>query len=89
MAAVAVRPKMEGDIVGAADIVLNAVGSAPIVSDKAAAMLVGQRLTDALIEEVSDVAWKPAKPLDNTDHENMWRKKMVRVNVKRALASLR
>ena len=36
-----------------------------------------------------DLAFKPAKPLDNTDFENAWRKKMVKVYVRDGLQALR
>jgi 4-hydroxybenzoyl-CoA reductase subunit beta len=98
VAAVAVRLAWEGEEgdpgrrVSAAippRIVLNAVGSAPVVVEQAAARLAGHALSDDIIEEVADSAWKPAKPLDNTDHEQSWRKKMIRVEIRRALLALR
>ncbi|MDJ0974992.1 MAG: FAD binding domain-containing protein [Planctomycetota bacterium] len=88
VAAVAVRLAFDGDRVESADIVLNAVGSTPVVCTDAAERLVGEVVTEDLAAEVAQVAWKPAKPLDNTDLTHMWRKKMVRVNVKRALLEL-
>ena len=39
----------------------------------------GEVLTEDLAAEVAQMAWKPAKPLDNTDLTHMWRKKMVKV----------
>ncbi len=68
-----------------ANIVLGAVASYPIKATDAEEMLVGQKLSEALIEEAAKVAFKPAKPLDNTDMGHPYRKQMVRVYVKRAL----
>ncbi len=89
VAAVAVWLSMDGERVAEARIVLNAVGSAPVRSADAEAVLVGQALGDEVIEEAARLAGRPAKPLDNTDHLHTWRKKMIRVETRRALASLR
>ncbi len=89
VAAVAVRLELDGATVKSADIVLNAVGPKPVRCTHATDVLVGRELTDEHIDAVAGVAWRPAKPLDNTDHEHMWRKKMIRVNVARALRELR
>ena len=89
VAAVAVRIELDGDVVTRANIVLNAVGSTPVSCDDAAAKLIGHRLDDDRINEVAAIAWRPAKPLDNTDHLHSWRKRMVKVEVGRALRDLR
>ena len=89
VAAVAVRLTLDGDRVREVRIVLNAVGSAPVESSAAEAFLVGKRLDDDVIAEAATLAYRPAKPLDNTDHHHTWRKQRVRVEVKRALQGLR
>jgi 4-hydroxybenzoyl-CoA reductase subunit beta len=71
-----------------ARIVLGAVGSYPKVSEEAAAMIRGQVLNEETIEAASRAASRPAKPLDNTDFTIGWRKDMVSVFVRRALALL-
>jgi 4-hydroxybenzoyl-CoA reductase subunit beta len=86
---VAARVELEGGVVKDASIVLNAVGSAPVVCTEARQVVLGKALTDETIAAAAERAWKPAKPLDNTDHHHTWRKKMVKVEVTRALASLR
>jgi 4-hydroxybenzoyl-CoA reductase subunit beta len=86
--AVAARVDKEGDRVKRADLVLNAVGSAPIVCTEAQDFLRGKRLDDETIAAAATLAHKPAKPLDNTDHVAAYRKRMVKVEVSRALASL-
>jgi 4-hydroxybenzoyl-CoA reductase subunit beta len=85
---VAVALRLDGDVVREARIVLGAVASLPREALKAAAVLVGQRLTTATIEAAADAAAGPAKPLDNTDLTHPYRKKITRVYVARALARL-
>ena len=89
VAAVAARVEKDGEAVKAADIVLNAVGPAPVACTEAVALLLGQPLSDEKIAEAAKVATRAAKPLDNTDEVSRWRKKVVEVEVRRALASLR
>jgi len=72
----------------AARLVLGAVASTPVVATYAAAVLVGQQLTPEVIEAAAEAAFKPAKPLDNTDLLLSYRKKMVRVYVARTLRQL-
>jgi len=74
--------------VEAADIVLNAVGPAPIRCAEAEQALVGYELKDETIEEARALALRAAKPLDNTDHMPSYRRKMIRVYVGRALEEL-
>jgi 4-hydroxybenzoyl-CoA reductase subunit beta len=71
-----------------ARIVLGAVASAPLLASRAAAVLVGQRLTLEVIDAAAQAAFQPAKPLDNTDLTLSYRKKMVRVHVARVLCQL-
>jgi len=85
---VAVAARMEGDVVRDARIVLGAVASQPRPAEKAAAALVGQRVTRDLIAQVADLAAGPSKPLDNTDFTHPYRKKVTRVFVARALAAV-
>jgi 4-hydroxybenzoyl-CoA reductase subunit beta len=72
-----------------ARIVLTAVESAPVEAEKAEALLVGKKLTEDLIEEAASLAYRPAKPLDNTDLSHPYRKKMAKVYVARALRELK
>ncbi|MHC5032469.1 MAG: FAD binding domain-containing protein [Planctomycetota bacterium] len=72
-----------------ADLVLNALGPAPISCPAAEHALVGDPLTDESIAEAADLAPRAARPLDNTDYMPSWRKKMIRVHVQRALNALR
>ena len=66
-------------------IVLGAVASRPLEADRAAALLKGEALTDEAIAAAAAAASEVAKPMDNTDFELVWRKKMVRSLVANAL----
>ena len=72
-----------------ARIVLTAVESAPVVATKAQEYLIGKKLTDQTVDEASAIAYRPARPLDNTDLTHFYRKKMAKVFVARALRELR
>ena len=85
---VAATVRMDGETVRQARIVLGAVASLPREAPEAARLLVGERLTPELIDRAADAAYRPAKPLDNTDLTHPYRKKMVRVYVARALRRL-
>ncbi|HJW76285.1 MAG TPA: FAD binding domain-containing protein, partial [Thermoleophilia bacterium] len=85
---VAVALSLDGGRVKTAKIVLGAVASRPREAVEAGALLVGERLTPALIAEVAGVAARPSKPLDNTDLTHPYRKKMTKVFVARALRRL-
>jgi CO/xanthine dehydrogenase FAD-binding subunit len=50
--------------------------------------LVGRPPTREAIKAVAAEAYKGARPLDNTDLNYAWRKKMARVYVERALAEV-
>ena len=66
-------------------IVLGAVGSRPIRAKAAEDALRGKALTEDAIRAAADLAFRPAKPLDNTDFTIGWRKEIVRPEVARAL----
>jgi 4-hydroxybenzoyl-CoA reductase subunit beta len=85
---VAVALSLDGGRVKTAKIVLGAVASQPREAAEAGALLVGERLTPALIAEAAEVAARPSKPLDNTDLTHPYRKKMTKVFVTRALRRL-
>ena len=75
--------------VEAARIILGAVASRPIDAAAAAAALVGQRLTDEVIVHAAESAARPAKPMDNTDFDLTWRKRVTKDVVTYALCELR
>jgi 4-hydroxybenzoyl-CoA reductase subunit beta len=65
--------------------VLGAVGSHPVDISAYLKPLEGTRPADDLIAEVADAADKPSRPLDNTDLNHYWRKRMTKVYIERAL----
>lgn len=79
----------EGGVVDDVRIVLGAVGSYPRVSEEAREAVRGRQLTDEVLDAAARAAARPAKPLDNTDFTIGWRKDMVPVYVRRALAALK
>jgi 4-hydroxybenzoyl-CoA reductase subunit beta len=78
----------EGRVVDAR-IVLGGVASWPQQVPEAGAALAGTTLSDDAIAAAADAAYRPAKPLDNTDFDLSWRKQMARVYATRALEELR
>jgi 4-hydroxybenzoyl-CoA reductase subunit beta len=83
------RGKGDGGRVAEARIVLGGVASWPQEIPEAAAALKDAALSQETIERAADAAYRPSKPLDNTDFELSWRKQMTRVYVTRALEELR
>ena len=78
-----------GRTVEDARLVLGAVSSRPVETSAASAALIGQPLTDDSIAHAAELAAKPAKPMDNTDFNLLWRKRVVREFVTYALRELR
>ena len=70
-------------------LVLGAVASQPLRADRAESLLMYEKLTDERIAAAADAAYEIAKPMDNTDFELVWRKKMIRALVTNALRELR
>ena len=70
-------------------IVLGAVASRPMPAPKAEAALINRPMSDAAIADAADGAYDVAKPMDNTDFDLVWRKRMARVLAGYALRELR
>lgn len=68
-----------------AKIVLGAIFSMPYEVKAAEDILIGQTITEELIEKASDIAHQEAKPLDLTNFRPAYRKRMVKVFTKRML----
>ena len=81
--------KRETGKVAEARIVLGGVASWPQEVPEAGTALAGTDLSDEAIAAAADAAYRPAKPMDNTDFDLSWRKQMTRVYVTRALEELR
>jgi 4-hydroxybenzoyl-CoA reductase subunit beta len=87
---VAAAAKIAADgTVEAARIILGAVASRPLDAAAAATAMIGQRLTDEVIAHAADEAARPAKPMDNTDFDLTWRKRVMKDVVTYALWELR
>jgi 4-hydroxybenzoyl-CoA reductase subunit beta len=85
---VAVWIKWKGRTVADARIVLGGVASYPQEIPEAGAALKGMSLGEDSIAAAADAAYRPSKPMDNTDFDLSWRKQMTRVYVTRALQEL-
>lgn len=81
--------KKQGNSVEDVRIRIGGAGSYAIPATAAEDMLRGKELTDELIADAAATAFKPARTMDNTDHEVAWRKKMAPVFVARALREAR
>jgi 4-hydroxybenzoyl-CoA reductase subunit beta len=71
-----------------ASVVLTAVASAPKIVPEASTLLQGKKVTKELIDTVADAAAKISHPLDNTDMDYWYRKRMAKVFTRRALAQV-
>lgn len=60
-----------------ARIALGAVASRPFLVEKASKALIGRKLDDQTIAEVSSMVASRAKPMDNTDMDLYWRKEVA------------
>jgi len=78
-----------GKTVADARVVLGGVASYPQEVPEAGAVLKGTSLSDESIAAAAEAAYRPSKPMDNTDFDLSWRKQMTRVYVSRTLAELR
>jgi 4-hydroxybenzoyl-CoA reductase subunit beta len=86
--AAAARFSKEG-IVEEARIVIGSAASRPLIAEEAAKSLLGRSLNAESIAECSALAARVAKPLDNTDFDLSWRKKVTGRFVTCALRELR
>src|SRR5579864_3166157 len=75
---VAAAAVLRDGVVADVRLVLGAVGSAPMDQSATAARLVGEPPTLEGIKAVAAEAYKAARPLDNTDLNYAWRKRMAR-----------
>src|SRR5580658_3554736 len=79
----------EAGVVEDARIVIGSAASRPLVALDAAKTLVGRPLNGESIAEAAVLAARIAKPLDNTDFDMSWRKKVTGEFVACALRELR
>jgi 4-hydroxybenzoyl-CoA reductase subunit beta len=76
-------------VIEEARIVIGSVASRPLVAADAAKSLVGRPLNQESISEAATLAARIAKPLDNTDFDMSWRKKVTAEFITYALRELR
>ena len=86
--AAAARVGADG-IVEEARMVVGSAASQPLLAPDAAKSLQGRALSDETIAEAAALAARIAKPLDNTDFDMTWRKKVTAEFVTFALRELR
>jgi 4-hydroxybenzoyl-CoA reductase subunit beta len=86
--AAAVRVGVDGTV-QSARVVLGAAASRPMSAPKAEAALINRTLSDGTIADAADGAYDIAKPMDNTDFDLVWRKRMARALAGYALRELR
>jgi 4-hydroxybenzoyl-CoA reductase subunit beta len=78
-----------GGVIENARIVVGSAASRPLVAGEAAKFLRGRALTAETIAEGAVLAARIAKPLDNTDFDMSWRKRVTAEFVTYALRELR
>jgi len=86
--AAAVKTTKDGAVEDAR-IVVGSASSRPLVAAHAANFLIGRPLSPEVVDEAAGLAFRIAKPLDNTDFDMSWRKKVTTEFVKYALRELR
>ena len=87
---VAAAARISGQgIVEDARIVIGSAASQPLVATAGARFLLGRALDRETIAEAAALAGRIAKPLDNTDFDMTWRKKVTAEFVTYALRELR
>jgi 4-hydroxybenzoyl-CoA reductase subunit beta len=89
VAAVAAAARFDEDRVTDLRLVLGALSSSPLDVPLTSLSLSGAPLTDDAIATIAGQAYPLAKPMDNTDFELVWRKKIVKSLVTSALRELR
>jgi len=76
-------------VVEEARVVVGSVASRPLIAEEAGKFLRGHSLNREVIAETATLAARLAKPLDNTDFDMSWRKKVTAQFVSYALQELR
>lgn len=86
VAGAAVAVEMDGDICRDARIVLAAAAPIPMRASNAEKILIGQKISDELLEEAGVAASKESKPRSSIRGSEEYRRDLIRVLTRRALA---
>ncbi|MDP7582624.1 MAG: xanthine dehydrogenase family protein subunit M [SAR324 cluster bacterium] len=86
---VAVRLAKKNGKINEARVALGAVGPVPFRAEKTEALLAGQTLTTELMLEAGEMAAGECVPIDDIRGSAWYRKRMVKVHVRRNLETLR
>jgi len=86
---VAVRLAKKNGKINEARVALGAVGPVPFRAEKTEALLAGQALTTELMLEAGEMAAGECVPIDDIRGSAWYRKRMVKVHVRRNLEALR
>jgi 4-hydroxybenzoyl-CoA reductase beta subunit len=76
-----------GESCAKAKVVLTAVGSAPVVVEEVSKLLEGQEPNEEIIAKAAEAAYEAAHPVANVGSTPLYRRKMVRLMAKRAIAN--
>lgn len=79
--------EMDGNVCSNAIIALGAVAPTPVRAKKAEAALIGKNLTAETIEAAAEIAIGEIDPIDDKRASGEYRKKLVKVLVKRAVTN--
>ena len=82
---VAARITMDGNKIAAARICMGGVGITPLRAKNAESLLIGQEITDELLEKAGKAASEECAPISDVRASAEYRKDMVRVYTKRAI----
>ena len=85
----AIRVDYEGSVIVNLDMVVSALAARPKRVKSAARFAKGKQPDGALTKQLAEIAFKNCKPLSNLDNDADWRREMIRVLVRKALARAR
>jgi 4-hydroxybenzoyl-CoA reductase subunit beta len=82
----AVLSKSGSGVSSRATVVLTGVGTGPVMVDEAGRLLEGQQVNGKSVAQAADAAYEVAHPVNNVGSDASYRRKMVRVLTRRAIA---
>lgn len=81
--------RMDGGTIAEARVRIGGLGSNAIAATEVEASLAGKEPTDEVLAAAAALSFKPARSMDNTDSEVVYRKKMTPIYVRRTLEDCR